>query len=417
MLIEFSVTNFRSFRERQTLSMVASRLSEHADTHTFESGLVGFDRLLATSAIYGPNASGKTNLLLAMQIMQQTVITSAASNLVLRDWRTAFKLDRDSRTAPTVFEITFALDGVHYDYGFALSDERVEHEWLIEHVNARGRTLFERTWSDAKADYDWQFSTFLKGQRVVWGDATRPNALFLTTAVQLNSKQLAPLSAWFQQKLVVIVGVHTGLNPALTAALLKTEGGKSKVLPFLREADFDIDDVVVRRDPINGSIVGPVMAIEANQSGTWALRGSFIHPSVDGSGPVTLDFAEESRGTQMMFQAAGAWLKVLEQGEIILFDELETSLHPLIIRYLVQQFHNPVSNPLRAQLIFSTHNTSLLDMNVFRRDQVWFVERGPKAGSRIYPLTEFKPRQGEALERGYLRGRYGALPLVDGTPA
>ncbi|HZZ33122.1 MAG TPA: ATP-binding protein [Phenylobacterium sp.] len=417
MLIEFSVTNFRSFRERQTLSMVASRLAEHADTHTFESGLAGFERLLATSVIYGPNASGKTNLLLALQIMQQTVLTSAAANLVLRDWRAPFKLDRDSRAACTVFEITFALDGVHYDYGFALSDERVEREWLIEYVNPRGRTLFERKWVDKKGDYDWQFSSFLKGQRVVWSDATRPNALYLTTAVQLNAKQLAPLFAWFQQKLIVVAGPNAGLNPSLTASLLDTEGGKAKVLPFLREADFEIDDVVVRREPINGPIIGPVMAIEHNQSGTWALRGSFVHPSIDGSGPVALDFAEESRGTQMMFQAAGAWLQVLEQGAVILFDELETSLHPLIIRYLVQQFQGASSNPRKAQLIFSTHNTSLLDMDVFRRDQIWFVERGPKAGSRVYPLTEFKPRQGEALERGYLRGRYGALPLVEGAPA
>jgi hypothetical protein len=417
MLIEFSLTNFRSFRERQTLSLVASRLSEHTETHTFEPGLHGFDRLLATTALYGPNASGKTNLLHGLQVMQQTVLTSATAGLMLSDWRMPFKLDVGSRFAPTVFEITFVEGGVRYEYGFALSDERVEHEWLIEYVNPRGRTLFERIFVAAKDDYDWQFSVFLKGQRVVWKDATRPNGLYLTTAVQLNSRQLMPLFEWFQQKLSVIVGPNTNLNPTLTAALLQQPDGKAKVLPFLREADFDITDVLVRRDPISGPVVGPVMAVEQGASGIWALRASFTHPSLDGGPPVALDYSDESRGTQMIFQAAGAWLKVLEQGEVILFDELETSLHPLIIRYLVQQFHSPSSNPRRAQLIFSTHNTSLLDMDLFRRDQIWFVERGEKACSRLYPLTEFKPRQGEALERGYLRGRYGALPVVDGLPA
>jgi hypothetical protein len=413
MLIEFSVTNFRSFRERQTLSMVASRLSEHVETHTFESGLTGFDRLLATSALYGPNASGKTNLLRALHIMQQTVLTSAAAGLSLADWRMPFKFDAVSRRAPTVFEITFGLDGVRHEYGFALSDERVEHEWLIQYVNPRGRTLFERTYDPSRQDFDWEFSTFFRGQRVVWKDATRPNALYLTTAVQLNSHQLAPLFAWFQHKLSVIVGPGAVLNTGLTSALLLQPEGKAKVLPFLREADFDIADVHLRRDPMNGPVQGPIMAIEQNAEGMWAVRASFTHPSLDGSEPVALDFADESRGTQMMFLASGAWLKVLDQGEVILFDELETSLHPLIIRYLVEQFHSPISNPRHAQLIFSTHNTSLLDMDLLRRDQIWFVERAQKAASRLYPLTEFRPRQGEALERNYLRGRYGALPLVE----
>ena len=125
MLIEFSVTNFRSFRERQTLSMVAGRLTEHAETRTFDSGLAGFDRLLATTALYGPNASGKTNLMRALQVMQQTILTSATNSLALKEWRTPFRFDAASRSAPTVFEITFAQDGVRYDYGFACDDERI----------------------------------------------------------------------------------------------------------------------------------------------------------------------------------------------------------------------------------------------------------------------------------------------------
>lgn len=414
MLIEFSVTNFRSFRERQTLSMVASRLTEHLETHTFNSGLAGFDRLLATTALYGPNASGKTNLLRALQTMQQTVLNSATVSRLPQQWRTPFKFDAGSRAAPTVFEITSAHAGVRYDYGFGVDDERVVHEWLIEYVNPRGRTLFERTYDPKAQDFHWQFSSFLKGQRMVWKEATRPDALFLTTAVQLNARQLVPIVQWFTEKLSVIAG-PINLNPVHTSRLLQQPEGKAKLLPFIQEADLDIVDVQFRRDPISGQVVlGPVMAIEPGPQGSWALRASFTHPSLDGGDPVALDFAEESHGTQVLFQAAGAWLKVLAEGEVILFDELDTSLHPLIIRYLVEQFHSPTANPRHAQLVFSTHNTSLLDMDLFRRDQIWFLERGQKAASRLYPLTDFKPRQGEALERGYLRGRYGALPVVSG---
>ena len=415
MLIEFSVTNFRSFRERQTLSMVAGRLSEHAETHSFDSGLVGFDRLLATTVLYGPNASGKTNLMRALQTMQQAIVNSATLNLALKDWRMPFKLDATSQVAPTAFEITFVQGGVRYGYGFEVDDERVVLEWLIEYVNPRGRTLFERAYDPKKKDYDWQFSTFLKGQRTVWKEATRPNALFLSVAVQLNSRQLAPIFQWFSTKLSVIVG-PTSLNASLTPRLLERPDGKAKLLSLLQEADFNISDVqVVRHQVAPGAVVMPgAMAVEQGPEGMWALRVTFSHSKLDGGEPVALDYSEESHGTQVLFQAAGAWLKVLEEGEVILFDELETSLHPLLIRYLVEQFHSTSTNPRHAQLIFSTHNTSLLDMDLFRRDQIWFVERGRKSASRLYPLTQFKPRQGEALERGYLRGRYGALPVIDG---
>jgi uncharacterized protein len=412
MLIEFSVTNFRSFRERQTLSMVAGRLSEHAETHSFDSGLVGFDRLLATTVLYGPNASGKTNLMRALQTMQQAVVNPAMPNLALKSWRMPFKLDATSQAAPTAFEITFVQSGVRYEYGFELDDERVVLEWLIEYVNPRGRTLFERTYDLEKKDYNWQFSTFLKGQRTAWKETTRPNALFLSVAVQLNSHQLAPIFQWFSTKLSVIVA-PTSLNVSLTPKLLEQPDGKAKLLSLLQEADFNISDVQVVRQQV--AIITPgAMVVEQGPEGTWATHVTFSHSKLDGGEPVALDYSEESHGTQVLFQAAGAWLNVLEKGEVILFDELETSLHPLLIRYLVAQFHSTSSNPHHAQLIFSTHNTSLLDMDLFRRDQIWFVERGRESASRLYPLTKFKPRQGEALERGYLHGRYGALPVIDG---
>ena len=127
---------------------------------------------------------------------------------------------------------------------------------------------------------------------------------------------------------------------------------------------------------------------------------------------MSLDYGEESKGTRILIDSAGAWLNVLNNGEVILYDELDTSLHPLMTRFLIRLFHSRTTNPNNAQLIFTTHDTSLLDGDLFRRDQVWFVEKDEKSASHVYPLSDFSPRKDEALERGYLKGRYGALPFI-----
>jgi len=151
--------------------------------------------------------------------------------------------------------------------------------------------------------------------------------------------------------------------------------------------------------------------LPATQVATVA-RVTSIHKAIDGGEPVPLDIGEESSGTQILFQSAGAWLNVLKNGEVLLYDELDTSLHPLMTRFLIRLFHGANTNPKNAQLVFTTHDTSLLDADIFRRDQVWFIEKDKKSASKLYPLSDFSPRKDEALERGYLRGRYGALPFI-----
>jgi hypothetical protein len=206
MLIEFSVSNFRSFRERQTLSMVAAAFREHEETNTFDPNLKGFGRLLRTAAIYGPNAAGKTNLLRALQFMQGMVLTSTGALAPPQFLYTPFKFAAASRAAPSTFEITFAHDGIRYEYGFWLGPGRIEREWLIQHEHARGRLLFDRTYDNKSEKYKWSFGSFLRGQRASWSVQTRKEALFLSTAVTLNSQQLMPVFEWFRSRLVVVVG-------------------------------------------------------------------------------------------------------------------------------------------------------------------------------------------------------------------
>lgn len=409
MLVEFCIANFRSFRDPQTLSMVAANFEDHRLTHTFDSGLKGFDRFLRSAAIYGANAAGKTNLLRAIQFMQQFVINSA-STTTPQYLYSPFRFSAETRKAPSEFQVTFVQQETRYEYGFEMGPDRIEKEWLVEYTHPRGRELFTRTFNENKNEYDWKFSSYLKGARTLWGEATRPNALFLSTAIQLNSKTLLPVFEWFQKRLVVIAGA-TKLNAALTLKLLDQPDGKERLLPFLQEADLGIVDLDIKREPIpsGSTIINPSMIFEQTPTGANQVRITLSHWASDKEA-IPLDLAEESSGTQTLFQSAGAWLNVFANGEVLLFDEIDASLHPLLVRFLIQKFHSNETNSRNAQLVFTTHNTFLI--KEFRRDQIWFVDKKQDGASLLYPLTNFKPRVDEALERNYILGRYGALPIL-----
>jgi len=419
MLIEFQVENFRSFKGRQVFSMVAGHFPEHLENNTFEPPLKGFGRLVRTAAIYGPNAGGKTNLLLAMKFMKDFIVKQP--NVTAAPYQfSPFKLSRTCSNKPSEFLIAFVQDRKRYEYGFSLGAERIEREWLVEYVHSgsrtRGRTMFERDWSAKEKKYEWKFSPFLKGQRSVWGEATRPDALFLSTAIQLNSTQLRPVFDWFQTRLVVIVG-EIKLNESLTLNLLDEPEGKKNLLPFLREADLGISDFEVKKEPIppsGGVVVGKSapMFIHSTKTNLPNLVTVTLSHLADGKVPIGFDFSEESSGTQILFKTAGAWLNVLKNGEVLIFDEIDTNMHPALLRFLISRFQSTSTNPNNAQLICSTHNTSILDRALFRRDQVWFVEKDRVGASKVYPLTDFSPRNDESFERAYMRGRYGAQPIL-----
>ena len=415
MLIQFQITNFRSFKETQILSMAASSFKERRDTNTFVSDLKGLPRFVRSAAVYGPNAAGKTNLIRGLAFMRSHVLNSAIGTSETQTTYEPFKFSSATVSAPSEFQITFVQNKIRYEYGFSLTADRIEHEFLIEYVHPRGRTLFERSYNARKEKHHWKFGEHFRGQRATWSESTRPNALFLSTAIQLNSEQLRPVFEWFQKRLIPIFGGIT-LNPILTLALLNEPDGKERLLPFLREADLQITNIDVRREPVPaGARILPGSAIiEQLPGGAPNLVSvTLSHATSDKLKDVGLDLEQESSGTQLLFRSAGAWLNVFKNGEVLLFDEMDTNLHPLLARFLVERFHSNAINPNNAQLVFTTHNTSLLTQEVFRRDQIWFVDRDRAGASKFYPLTEFHTRNDEALENGYLRGRYGALPILD----
>lgn len=414
MLTEFRVKNFRSLRDEQVLSLVASADQTLLDTHALATGLKAAPHVLKSAVVYGANASGKSNLIKALQYMRGVVLESA----VLQPGQTfdrlqPFKLDATSGSQPTEFEVTFILAGVRYQYGFAMNAQRIVSEHLLVYKTFKPQRWFERHF-DAESGKDvYAFGPRLKGAKNLWEGATRPNALFLSVAVQLNSEALRPVFDWFANRLVII-NEQSPLSPQFSVQLLKQETQRKAICEFLRAADISIADIEVATKQamvhtINFDLATGKREEAASEQAVDEVK--FHH--ITEHGKAVFDLMDESSGTRNLLFLTGPILDILNKGLTLVVDELDTSLHTLLVQSLVRLFHNPEANTGGAQLIFTTHDTSLLDAyGLFRRDQVWFVEKRPDQSSSLYPLLDFSPRKNEALERGYLQGRYGALPLL-----
>lgn len=416
MLIEFSVTNFRSLRNRQTFSMVKGKGDELIETNVFEESATNKFDLLRSAAIYGPNAGGKSNFLRALQAMQEVVLESATSFQRGAELPAIpFLLSRDTRDAPSEFEVIFIVDKVRYQYGFSATMDRIHDEWLLAYPKGRPQRWFERAWNEKSQSYDWEFGNNLMGEKHLWQKSTRDNALFLSTAVQLNSEQLQPIYDWFNKTLRV--GDIFGWSPNFTASLCK-KNEKTQVMDFLRAADLNIEDVVIETKPFDVKTLPDDMPEHVRKEVVDELEGKkfldikTIHKSGEGD-KVTLSFKDESDGTKKVFAFAGPWIDSLANGYVLFIDELHDNLHPRLVQFLVKLFHSSETNPKNAQLVFTTHETSILNQEIFRRDQIWFCEKDEDQATTLYPLTDFSPRKGrENLELAYLSGRYGALPYV-----
>lgn len=414
MLIDFRVTNFRSLRDEQTLSLVASKDKTLLDTNTLETGIKASPTLLRSAAVYGANASGKSNLIKALQYMRGVVVESAT---LIQPGQTfsvqPFRLDSVSASQPTEFEITFLLDGVRYQYGFALTAQRIVSEHLLVYKAFKPQRWFNR-YLDADTGKDvYEFGPGLKGPKNVWEGATRINSLFLSMAVQLNSEQLRPVFDWFVNRLVIINEVSP-LAPQFSVQMLQQAEKRKAICDFLTAADISIADIDVVTHKKPGQVVHFDIAAGKTEVRTEEIEENqlrFHH--VTENGTAVLDLADESNGTRNLLFLAGPVLDILNKGLTLVIDELDTSLHTLLVREMVRLFHRPEINTRGAQLIFTTHDTSLLDAyGLFRRDQVWFVEKKKEQTSELYSLLEFSPRKNDKLEHGYLQGRYGSVPLL-----
>lgn len=422
MLIEFSVENYLSFKERQTLSLVANKREKAVPGNVLSIDIPGMSgvKLLNGVVIYGANASGKSNLLLALGFMMTYVTRPPDSKKPNEPTGVVpFRLSSASENSPSQFEVLFIHDGVRYQYGFALDSTRITAEWLYAHFTSKGSLIFERNFDSETGDYTWEFGSYFRDDEKL-REKTRPNVLFLTVGASWNDKILNDAYQWFDEKLGLLDLTSSGSFPAGYTGnlLLKAPDLNSEITRILRTADLGIDGIRVER--LNAQAIADAYKIPESirddlfksLEGAEALEIHTTHRRTEGDGTVEFDLDDESTGTVKFFSLLGPWIDLREQEMCAFFDELGSSMHPHLTQALIRLFNSYTENGRLAQLITTTHDTTLLDSGLFRRDQIWITEKDSSAATRLFPLTDFKPRKQEALQRGYLSGRYGGIPML-----
>lgn len=407
MLLRFRVANYRSLRGEHTLSFVAAGGDDEVIRRT---GVRSDGReigLIPAVGLFGANASGKSNVLSAMRAMQSAVLNSMA------DWvtydgvpREPFALDPVCREETTLFEVDLLLgkDKIRYTYGFELSDERVEAEWLHAYPKGRKQVWFDRETDREDGGEEFHFpGDGLRGSKERLVDVTRSNALFITVGAALNNPQLGAIHRWFADNLwLVTSGEDVAKRSAYTRDLLldrlRGVDYRKRIESLLRVADLGI------------------VGLDVDPSAPAGQQVRLLHRGGVGK-PVPFDFVtQESLGTHAWFAFLGPVLQVLEQGRVLLADELDSSLHPVLAAEVVRLFQDPEANRDGAQLLFTTHDATLLGRGMvdrpLSREQVWITTKRKTGETELYPLIDAHPRPKENLERGYLRGRYGGVPRV-----
>lgn len=402
--------------------MTAARgLKARRTENTFASGTPekGLPDLLRSAAIYGPNAAGKSNFVSALAFVQRMVTESGHAkpdDLVPVE---PFRLDANAAAGDSRFEVDFIEQGVRYQFGFSANEKRITSEWLITYPKARPQLLYEREFDKTASKDQYTFGTQFEGGRLRkdWEQQTGPNTLYLSRVVSRSSEEFQQLRKpydWFRKRLRVIGPGQHGIGRGFTVK--ECEGnGKQAILAFLNAADVPIADIRVERAPFDTSKLPEDMPSAIKEELLRQLAGKqmaevkFFHRSADGKELIPFREEDESDGTRSLFAFAGPWNDVLENDYVLVVDELDTSLHPMIVRRLIELL-SLTDN--RAQLIFTTHDTTVMSSELLRRDQFWFVERDVRGVTRIFSLHDIKGREGENIEGRYFQGRYSAIPVL-----
>lgn len=419
VLLSFKARNVRSFRDEFEFSMLATALAEEDARRpvSWREGGQPID-VLPVAAVFGANASGKTNFLRAMDDMRALVLHSFRQPPTGGMPHKPFRLDPTFAKAPSMFELDIVLEGVRHQYGFEFDRERVLEEWAIRYPHGRSALLFHR-----RGDVV-ELGSVERGKSRAVTELLRPNALFLSTAAQANHPVLLPLYEWFGRNLLLAEAESRHARQAFTVQLLESDGARERVLELLRAADLGITGATRRElDPetrerlqkavralVGEEAEGESQAVEASLEELMMLK----HHGA--AGEIEFGPHEESLGTLVWFGLVGPIIDALAHGAVFLADELDASLHPSLVAQLVRLFQDSETNPKRAQLIFNSHDITILGDptgdRLVGRDQVWFTEKDNEGAARVFPLTDLAPRKDEAIAKRYLAGRYGATPII-----
>jgi uncharacterized protein len=421
MLIEFSVANYLSIKDRQTLRMDAANITEYQD-RLIDAGRY---KLLRSAVIYGANASGKSNVLKAMATMRQIITTSASQSSTAPIPVEPFLLSTETEHAPSYFEMLFLLDGVRYRYGFEADRQRVYAEWLFEAKKQQEKPLFTREGDDIEVS-----KAFKEGKGLE--ERTRDNALFLAVCDQFNGEVARGVVSWINSWNNAS-GISHELEREMSLRLLEWPILKRGIFDVLNRLNLGFDNIKQVKEYMLQKETKFMSAEEMedflNKDHKTILLQS-THKKFDRYNnfveEVYFDFEKnESAGTNKVLDMIGPFFAGLLQGELMIVDELDAKMHPLLTKELVSLYNNPEKffpNPDRipfsAQLIFATHDTNLLSYGQFRRDQIYFTEKDQYGATSLYSLVEYKEEDGTAVrkdrsfEKDYIQGRYGAIPYI-----
>lgn len=408
MLIEFSIENFNSIKEKILFSMESSKYKSDSLNNNFEIGTL---KLLKSAVIFGPNASGKSNILVAMKRMRDIVEKSADKKITSNP----FLFDTEFSKKPTIYEVKFLINDVIYRYGFKLKDENIIEEWLYYKNNkprTREHQYFERT--------DQNFNNYGEYKKeadlIKKEDKTREDRLYLAIVAEFNGRISREVMNWFST-FNSFSSIHTDLLP-FTLEKIEDDIHRERIVDFMQSADFGIVDIKTKNIDYKKieSLLSEDISIEEladiKKNGANTIE-SYHHKYNNKKfiGLEPLPFGKESDGTQKLFELTGVILEALDNGEILIIDELDNSFHTKMIEEVVKLF-NSEKNTKNAQLIFVSHDTNILTQKIFRRDQIWFVEKDMYGETNLCSLLDFGTRKDTSLEKNYLAGKYGSIPVI-----
>lgn len=465
MLLRFSIKNFKTFKNSAVLSFIASNY----DKETKESENIFLNkkyglRVLKSAVVYGANASGKSKLFEALHLMKQHALYSSGiyNSENINDIK-PFLLSTETENSPTEFEVVFIFEEVLYRYGFEVSEGKVISEWFYYKPKTKEIELFYRE----NNEYNVHKKDFAKGYKVVKENLVRDDSLLLSVAGQFNEKSALNATKWFEN-LKIISGLNSELNYDYTLTKSKDPLFRKKLVSLLKAADLGIQDVTLKKHEFN--LENDINSIDFNKINftefdinkletqynlpTKLLKDNnllesifknkeflksilqyvynneelnsqnseiyTIHKKTSNNGDIIGETffsmkSDESLGTKKYFSILGLIIDSIENGYPLIVDELDSQLHPNLVEKLISMFNSSDSNPNNAQLIFNTHNTNLLNSHLFRKDQIWFINKNNNGEASIYSLADFKStevKKQERFEENYLRGKYGGIPYL-----
>lgn len=426
MLIRFVVANHLSYYEESEFSMLPGRQTSHRQ-HIYQAHAPNDIDVLRTALLYGANASGKSNLIRAMAFAQKFIVDGSRPNDKIR--YLPYRLNHTAFQEPSRFEFEFIVDQQAYAYGYSADHTQVYEEWLYQ-INKKDEIpLFERKKQTVTFFFE-NLATIPEQEKVVLEliqQRTRPNQLVLTKLAEDNTLFFQPFYDWFDETLTIIFPDSTNVliplwlrvderfKQSLSHFLASMNTGVDKVclneveidrlnIPLRMrsdiEADIDQDHIITFKTPQGNRII---VDIEDGQVDYYSLGTQHLMPTGE---LVNFDLSDESDGTQRLLDLFPVLYS--DKTKVFVIDELERSLHPNLARRFIKHF---LSSPIRNQLIVSTHESTLLDLDLLRRDEIWFVEKSPHGYSILYSLEEFKTRKDLDIRKGYLLGRFGAIPV------